>query len=119
VRVPDQRLVAIVLCNSSPALTNPDELAFRLAATALGKPFIEPKPIALAPAALDRYVGVYKVSDRARLVVRRDGDHLTLQRTGRGLLALDAETDGRFFVKDTLVRVAFVRTLTAASPAST
>ena len=109
VRVPDQRLVAIVLCNSSPALTNPDELAFRLAATALGKPFIEPKPIALAPAALDRYVGVYKVSDRARLVVRRDGDHLTLQRTGRGLLALDAETDGRFFVKDTLVRVAFVR----------
>jgi hypothetical protein len=109
VRIPGDGVVAIVLCNSIPAPVAPEELAFRLAAAAVGKPIVEPNVVKLDGAALDRYVGVYKVDDKVRAVVRRDGDHLTLQRTGGPLLALDAESDGKFFVKDTLLRFAFGR----------
>ena len=109
VRLPADKVVVVVLCNSVPAPEDPEELAFKLAATAIGKPFVDPKLVTLDAAALAPYVGVYKVDDKVRAVVRRDGDHLTLQRTGGPLLALYAESDGRFFVKDTLLRFAFTR----------
>lgn len=106
-RMPDERVVVVVLCNSIPQPTAPEELALKLAAAAIGKPLVDPKAIAVAPATLDRYVAVYKVDDKVRVVVRRDGDHLTVQRTGGPLLTLAAESDTKFFVKDTLLRFAF------------
>jgi CubicO group peptidase (beta-lactamase class C family) len=59
VRLPGDGVVAIVLCNSIPAQVVPEDLGFRLAAAAIGKPLVEPNAIKLEPAALDRYVGVY------------------------------------------------------------
>jgi CubicO group peptidase (beta-lactamase class C family) len=107
VRMPEDQVVAIVLCNALPAAKDPDDLALKLAALAIGKPMIDPKAIALDRAVLDRYVGVYRIDDKQRVVIRRDGDHLTLQRTGSPLLELSAESQTRFFLKDTPLRIAF------------
>jgi len=109
VRLPADNVVAIVLCNAIAPPQPPEELAMKLAMLAVGKPLVEPKAIALAPAKLDAYAGVYKIDDKLRVVVRRDGDHLTMQRAGGPPLTLAAESDGRFFVKDKLLRFAFVR----------
>jgi hypothetical protein len=80
-----------------------------LAATAIGKPFVDPKAVTLAPAVLDRYVGVYKVDDKLRVFVRREGDHLTLQRSGQSRLELTAESETGFFLKDKMLRFHFAR----------
>jgi len=111
-RMPEDRVLVVVLCNSLPARINPSELALKLAALAVGKPVVDPKVAAVDPAVLDRYVGVYKgdkIDDKLRVVVRRDGDHLTLQRSGGERWSLAAESDIRFFVKDTPIRLVFVR----------
>ena len=42
VRLPEERVVVVVLCNSLPAPVFPDELARELAATAIGKPLVDP-----------------------------------------------------------------------------
>jgi uncharacterized protein DUF3471 len=109
VRLPADGVVAIVLCNSIPPPVPPEELAFKLAAAAIGKPFVEPKTVALAPAVLDRYVGVYKAEDKVRVLVRHEGDHLTLQRSGQGRLELAAASETSFFVKDKMLRFDFAR----------
>jgi hypothetical protein len=68
-----------------------------------------PKPIALAAAALDKCVGVYKLDEKRRLVVRRDGDHLTAQPSGGPAFALAAEADGTFYVEEPPIRAIFTR----------
>jgi CubicO group peptidase (beta-lactamase class C family) len=109
VRLPEDRVVAVVLCNSFPAPTDPGELAMMLAAAAIGKPIVDPKIVAVAPEVLERYVGVYKIDDKMRLQVRRAGAQLTMQRTGGPLLRLEAAADDKFFLKDSVVRVKFTR----------
>jgi len=106
-RMPDDHVLAVVLCNSIPAQVDPLELTRKLAATAIGKPIVDSKRITIATDVLDRYVGVYKVDDKVRVLVRRDGDHLTQQRTGGPLLSIDAESETKFFVKGSLLRFAF------------
>ena len=109
VRLPADGVLVVVLCNSIPAPTSPEELGFRLAAAAIGKPIVEPKAMKLDVAALERYAGVYGSDPKLRAVVRRAGDHLTLQHTGGPQFSLDAESDGKFFVKGALLRVSFLR----------
>ena len=108
VRLPEDRALAVVLCNSLPAATNPMDLAVKLAAAAIGEPMADPKAVAIEPTTLERYAGVYRVDDKLRVFVRRDGDHLTLQRSGGPRLRLAAASIGAFFVKDTSLRVAFL-----------
>jgi CubicO group peptidase (beta-lactamase class C family) len=110
VRLPEDGVVVVVLCNSLPAPVFPEELALQLAAAAIGKPLVDPVAAAkLDAAALDRYAGVYRVDDRERAYVRREGDHLTFARGGGGELTLRPESDTRFFVGDTPVRFLFTR----------
>lgn len=107
VRVPAEGLVVVVLCNMVPAPLVPEDLALQLAVTTLGIP--QPKATTLDAATLDRYVGVYKAPDGHRGSVRRDGDHLMVQPEGGARIPVEAEADGRFFVKDSLVRFVFTR----------
>jgi D-alanyl-D-alanine carboxypeptidase len=106
-RMPDDHVLVVILCNSSPAPTDIDALALKLAAQAIGKPLVDPKAVAVAKTVLDRYAGVYKVDEQHRAIVRRDGDHLTLQPAGGPLLDLTAESDTKFFVRDTPLRLSF------------
>ena len=105
-RLPDDGVLVVVLCNSSPGVTNPGDLALRLAASAIGKPIVDPQPVTLAPEILDRYAGVYLADDKTRAVVRRDGTQLTVLQSG-GHMTLDAESDGRFFIRNLLTRIVF------------
>jgi CubicO group peptidase (beta-lactamase class C family) len=108
-RMPEDRVVVVVLCNSFGGPTQTRELALKLAALAIDKPVVDPNRVKVDGAVLDRYVGVYKIDDKQRVVVRRDGDHLTLQRSSGDLLTLTAESDTQFFVRDTALRFAFQR----------
>lgn len=108
-RVPEQHLLVTVLCNSAPAPTSLDELALKLAMVALGKPIVEPKVAAVDAPTLDRWAAVYQPADddKARVVVRRDGDHLTAQRSGAPRLELWPSSPTQFFVKGSLLRFTF------------
>jgi CubicO group peptidase (beta-lactamase class C family) len=109
VRLPEDRVVVVVLCNSMPAPINPSELATKLAALTIGKPLVDPKVAKVDATLLDGYVGVYKIDDKLRAVLRRDGNYLTFQPSGGPLLALEAESDTKFFVKGTPIRLVFAR----------
>ncbi|GAB3746652.1 serine hydrolase [Lysobacter olei] len=60
----------------------PDQLARRLAAFALGDPYPTPTPVAIDPATLKQYEGVYRIDDKTTRTLRVVDDKLTGQRTG-------------------------------------
>jgi len=69
-RVPDQDLVVIVLSNNPGQEPGPEALAYRVARKALGRALEDRKGMALDPATLDDYVGVYRFDkDLTRKVV--------------------------------------------------
>jgi D-alanyl-D-alanine carboxypeptidase len=106
-RMPDDGLLVTILMNSIPGPTDVGMLAHRLALTALGKPLVDPKVVHIDPALLDRYSGVYQVPGAHKVVVRREGDHLTVKSPKGPLQEAWPESDRRFFVKDWPVRFAF------------
>jgi len=58
----------------------------------------DPPAIALPAAQLDEYTGGYRLTDAIGYAIRRDGDHLVGERTGRPPQALQAEARDVFFV---------------------
>ncbi len=50
----------VILSNNEASNPQPEALAFRIAAKALGQPLEDRKPVALDGKALDDYVGVYR-----------------------------------------------------------
>jgi hypothetical protein len=72
---------------------------------AKGLPFVLPSEtaelvaIAVKPAVLDRYVGTYRISPAQTLVISRQGDKL-FARVNQDLVALEAETESRFFSRE-------------------
>jgi len=81
-RVPEERLFVAILSNNEAASTPPESLALRIVAKALGKPLEERKGLALDPATLDEYVGVYRFDDGATRTITREGTKLFAQRSG-------------------------------------
>lgn len=81
----------------------------KAAALAVGDAYPDPVKISLSEKVLDSMVGVYKINDKATRVVRRDGDHLVMQRTGGPLTQLWAHSDTGFFMNDSLLRLEFQR----------
>jgi CubicO group peptidase (beta-lactamase class C family) len=65
--------------------------------------------VALAPAALDAYAGVYELSPQAKLTVRRKGDGLTVQLTGQGALELKASAPDEFYLTVVDAQLSFQR----------
>jgi uncharacterized protein YneR len=108
IRLPDDHLFVAVLMNSTAAEPPPEQLAVKIAALAIGHPYEEPVAITLDTATLDAYVGVYQVDENEHdeQVVTRDGDRLSIQRTGgkrEEILPLSAT---EFFFKDSFARFA-------------
>jgi uncharacterized protein DUF4440 len=58
----------------------------------------DPPAIALPAAQLDEYVGTYQLTDTIGYAIRRDGDHLVGERTGRPGQALRVEARDVLFV---------------------
>ena len=58
-------------------------------------------------AVLDRYVGAYELAPDFVITVRRDGDVLRAQPTGQPEMAMVAESETRFFVREANATVVF------------
>lgn len=108
-RLPEQKVYVAVLTNLDGGMTPPQTVAQKAAAVAIGNPYPEFKAIAVDGAALDAFAGSYKIDDKTASIVRRDGDQLTMQRSGRGPVPLQAFATDRFFIKDSLSYFKFDR----------
>jgi CubicO group peptidase (beta-lactamase class C family) len=81
-RIPDERLLVVVLTNRNDEKTNPGLIARKLAAAAMGKPIAEPKAVEVDERTRQRYVGLYVVDERSRYLVTRSEKGLELRRYG-------------------------------------
>jgi CubicO group peptidase (beta-lactamase class C family) len=81
-RMPDEKLLVVVLTNRNDEKTNPTLVARKLAAAAIGKPIETAKTVPVPNDALDQLAGLYRVDARARYLVTRAEKGLVLRRYG-------------------------------------
>jgi D-alanyl-D-alanine carboxypeptidase len=108
-RMPEDRLLIVILSNHLDHAPPPASLAIEMAALAIGRPLAERKTVPLPPAALDRYVGVYQLDAATARAVTREGDRLYSQRTGSPKLEILPAGGDEFFYRETLDRLRFQR----------
>jgi CubicO group peptidase (beta-lactamase class C family) len=108
-RVPEKKLVAVVLSNVNSGA--PGNIASGLIALALGKPVQLPgehKRISLASDQLAPYEGTY-VGPALTLTIKPESDHLTAQATNQGRLTLQPMSPTRFFNEEINAEIEFHR----------
>jgi D-alanyl-D-alanine carboxypeptidase len=108
-RLPADKVYVAVLTNADSGMATPDGPAMKAAAIAIGKPFPEHKAVAIDPALLDTYAGVYKIDDKTNWTLRRTKDGLAMQRQGGQGTSLRAFSDTGFFAPGSLVWVEMKR----------
>ncbi|MFC5460098.1 serine hydrolase [Massilia niabensis] len=96
-RLPEHKVFVAVLSNADGGLVNPAVVANKAAAIAIGKPYREFKAVTLDAAVLERYAGVYEIEKSITRTFRRDGDTLTMQRSGRPPVRLNAYSPTGFY----------------------
>jgi CubicO group peptidase (beta-lactamase class C family) len=114
-RLPDDKVYVSVLTNSDSPDVNPSEVAFKIAAIAIGKPFQTPVAMKLSAEKLDAYTGVYQADEKTQVIVRRDGEKLFLHRGIRKTeIAPMSETE--FFIPSQLRgRLTFIKSAAGIS----
>ncbi|WP_281501722.1 serine hydrolase domain-containing protein [Kordiimonas laminariae] len=82
--LPESEVGVAIIQNSDSSLSDfrPSEIAFRIAAYALGNPFPEPVVEDLSKSELREYEGVYQINEHENREIRLMGDQLTSKRTG-------------------------------------
>ena len=106
--MPDDDVFVAILTNGSAGPdASPGMLAIKMAAIAVGKPVTDPKPVALKPEQLQRYVGVYALEDKSEVTVTVDTNQLYLRRGTGQQSPLQPVSETEFFVPNTLTRVVF------------
>jgi CubicO group peptidase (beta-lactamase class C family) len=108
-RLPAEKVYVAVLSNTESGMAPASDAAFKAAAIAIGKPFPEYKEVKLAPTVLDAYAGVYRIGGNDTRTVRRDGERLVMQRSGRRPTELRAFSETGFFIPDSLAWFEFKR----------
>lgn len=109
-RLPKDKVFVAVLHNADRGLPQPEMIAMRLASAAIGKPIPEFKAINLDEKVLDQYVGVYKIDDKNRRFVTREGNKLIMTRTDGPRTELHAYAQNAFFKdQNSLLRIEFNR----------
>jgi CubicO group peptidase (beta-lactamase class C family) len=99
-RIPDEGLFIAILSNNPAQAPQPEALAFRIAAKALGQPLESRQTQHVDAQALDEYVGVYRLSPDEVRVITRDGDRLFSQRSGGEKREVKAIAKDRFAFDD-------------------
>ncbi|HWP52800.1 MAG TPA: serine hydrolase [Pyrinomonadaceae bacterium] len=107
-RIPGDRLYVALLSNDETADTQPEYVAKRIAAIALGQPLSEPQIIKLDPAVLESYVGQYSDGNDSFTIVRR-GDRLFGQAPRDPEVELFAVSQTEFIIKAFDARVEFLK----------
>jgi CubicO group peptidase (beta-lactamase class C family) len=108
-RVPEERLLIVILSNNEASDPQPQALALRIAAKALGQPFEERKPVALDAKTLDEYVGVYRFDAETVRTISREGTKLFSQRSGGRKAEIFASGRDDFYYQDDDSRLRFQR----------
>ena len=108
-RLPQDNVYVAVLSNADGGVVSPDGPAHKAAAIAIGKPFPNFKPVAIAPGLLDAYAGLYRTGDKADWTVRRTGDGLLLQVPYGQLIPLRPFSDTGFSAPGSVDWVEFRR----------
>lgn len=107
IRMPNDRVFVAVFSNNggvSSAL-----LAFKVAASVIGKPYKDPIVIELGPEAIARYEGVYKTNDSEESRITREENRLYSQVMQDPRVELVAYTPNEFFIKgNSPVRFRFI-----------
>jgi hypothetical protein len=105
----DDGLIVITLANLESARST--RLGTEIARIWLGLPAPPPPaalvPVTVAPAVLDRYVGVYELMPSFNITVTRVDGGLTAQATGQGAFPLVATSDTEFHYQDAGIRIVF------------
>lgn len=108
--LPKEKVYVAVLTNSESGLAQPEMVASRLAAAAMGKAIPEFNSIKLDEKTLDHYVGVYRIDDKSRRVIVREGNQLIMTRTNGPRTGLQAYSENSFFKdNNSLLRVEFIK----------
>ena len=109
-RLPKDKVFVAVLHNADGGLPQPEMIASRLAAAAIGKPIPEFKAVSVDEKTLDQYVGVYRIDDKNRRIIVREGTKLVMTRTNGPRTELQAYAQNGFFKdNNSLLRVEFSR----------
>lgn len=106
-RVPEAKILVVVLTNNPDAAMRPDGVTHRIASTLLGVPDLDRK-IRLTAKALDEYSGVYRTGDTIRYV-SRGGDKLFIQRPGGAKREIQATGPDTFTYAMAFITVRFPR----------
>ena len=104
---PEARTVAVVLCNTVDPGVAPEFLTRRLLALAAGTPLPEPVAVAQAPEQLKRFVGIYELEGRRRVITFDQGR--LWSRVGPRTQELIPTGELTFAVKDGDTTLRFVR----------
>jgi hypothetical protein len=108
--LPKEHVYVAVLNNADGGLPQPEMVASRLAASAIGKPIPEFKAVSLDEKTLDRYTGVYRIDDKNRRYVVREGDKLVMTRSNGARTVMQAYSSNGFFKdNNSLLRVDFLQ----------
>jgi CubicO group peptidase (beta-lactamase class C family) len=108
-RIPSDGVYVAVLSNMAAPEPDPQALARKAAAIAIGKPLVNPAVVTLTPEQLDAYVGQFVTVGGTRHVVTREGARLFMQVGGGGRTEFFPAGNDTFFAKDRFVRLRFER----------
>jgi len=97
IRMPNDRIFVAVFSNNEGV--DPEQLAFKIAASVIGNPYKEPVAIELSPEAIARYEGVYKINASEERYITREGSQLFSQRGQGPRVELVACAPNEFFIK--------------------
>jgi CubicO group peptidase (beta-lactamase class C family) len=107
--LPRSRTTVVVLRNSDGPGLNLDLVARKLAAFAVGEPFVEPRAVAVPAEQLKSVEGVYTRQDQPSRMLRVKDGVLHSQRSGGGSTALIALGGDRFAFPDSLTEMQIER----------
>jgi D-alanyl-D-alanine carboxypeptidase len=96
VRMPDDRVLVVVLSNRYSMAVPLQATAHRVAAIAVGRPIEAPQPVTVPKATLEGLAGSYRGGDVGTCVVAMDGDGLAAEVPGLGKLPLIPVAPGEF-----------------------
>ncbi|CAN5423179.1 hypothetical protein BH09PLA1_BH09PLA1_27230 [soil metagenome] len=104
--IPEKKVFVAILRNGI-GIAAPEMLLRRLALEAVGRPEAKRVAISLPAETLDRYVGVYAISPRAKFTISRDGDKLFAEAPNKSKVELFAEAEDEFFSPESDVQFSF------------
>ena len=109
VRIPSDGVYVAVLSNLAAAEPDPDLLARKAAAVAIGKPLVHPAAVTLTAEQLEPYVGRYVDAGSTRYAVTRETARLFMQIDDGGKTEIVPAGNHVFFVRDAFTRYTFQR----------